>query len=540
MANKSGNGELQRNVRANECFVCKQLCDNTCSRCGEFYCSKQCQTADWREHKYHCLEIPELITPTSNNNPKFQSENRKIIQRLRLGEHRSVWVPRNESDNSPPAAGSRHCERADNDLKRDDDSVSSLKPAAFNFTGYPKYNDDVVIIHVRYANCFYIRACSSENDYMKNERDFDDYGRWAQKLPSMPQRNDVVLVDDDGKFRRALVLNGESKDRIEVGLVDIGRKTCKTFHEMRQISDKLKNRARCNFMVTLDHIPRYVSPVQFKKFSKFLNHRTVFKIKFNGYDWDSSEQFKLVEKHSGLPIQKIVLGDASNQFRGNEKKVQFVEMNETSLRSKPIRGTAAKKTAPSTTHGPINSSNAASVAKKSHRPISFSDLTSETLPEVAELVIIDNTSAPNGYVSAVAKKNIVKLEDLHRKVNEYGNAIHELYEPKYGDLCLVKFNGEWYRALKYMNKFLFIDWGDLEDIGKHDIRRYPAELKDPCYTFVCNIVSTTSELVSDPAKIEQLMKLLEVESGHPDCVCVKDEDLMEYKVKFPKLLNFFD
>ncbi|KAG4066589.1 hypothetical protein HA402_007225 [Bradysia odoriphaga] len=539
MATRSGDKELERKGHENECFVCKKECYNTCSRCGEFYCSKQCQTVDWREHKYYCFEMPELImksTPfngqQSNDSPKFQSNNRRMVQNLR--SDRSELVQSRSSENSPRLAESRDSERTENA-----ESLRSSQPAVFNFACCPKNNDDVVITHVRHANVFYIRTCSSEKEYKKNAKAFDDYGRKGIKLPSLPQKNDVVLVLFDGKFLRALVLNVESEDKIEVGLVDTGRKVNKSFRDMRQLSDELKSRERYNFIVTLHHIPKKVRPIEFRKLFEFLENETVFKIQFEGNDCKSAKELKLLEKDSGLPIETLVLENHPNQFNGNDSSV---DKNDTSVeidsglpretltvRDEPNNRVAAVET----THRNVHSTNA------TEEPISFNDLATETLPEVAELIILDNSSIRLGHVSAIATHKVSFLDALHNKVNEFGNVIHEVYEPEPDELCLVKFEGEWYRAMNCGSKFLLIDWGNMEDVDRRDIRRFPQELNDPCYTFVCIIQGAIHKLAED--QIEQLKQLLEIQSEHPGCSCVKVEgELMEYNVKFPKLSNIFD
>ncbi|XP_037031877.1 uncharacterized protein LOC119071196 [Bradysia coprophila] len=539
--------ELQRKGHEHECFVCKKECYNTCSRCGEFYCSKACQTVDWREHKYYCFEMPELImksTPfngqQSNNSPKFQSDNWRVVQNLRSGEYRSELVQSSSSENSLQVAESRHSERTENVRNQDEESIRSSQPAVFNFGGYPKNNDDVVITHVRHANVFYIRTCSSGNEYKKNAKAFDDYGRKGIKLLSVPQKNDVVLVLYDGKFLRALVLNVESEEIIEVGLVDTGRKVNKSFRDMRQLSDELKSRERYNFLITLDQIPRKVRPIQFKKLFDFLKNETVFKIQFDGNDWKSCGELRLIAKDSGFPIETLILGNQSNQFNGNDSTVDKnatpveidsgLSMETLTLKDEPNNRAAAVET--TSIAGNVHST------KTSEKPISLKDLATETLPEVAALIILDNSSIRSGYVSAIAASKVFQLDALYNKVNQFGNVIHEVYEPEPDELCLVQVEGEWYRAMNCGSKFLLIDWGNMEDVDRRNIRRFPQELNDPCYTFVCIIQGAIHKLDED--QIEQLSQLLEIQSEHPDCSCVKvDGELMEYNVKFPKLLNIF-
>ncbi|KAG4071928.1 hypothetical protein HA402_006089 [Bradysia odoriphaga] len=497
--------------------------------------------------------MPELIMKSSpanghhfNNSPKFQSENRRMVQNLRRGDFRSEHS--NPSENTP--AESRQCERPQA-LQRAEESVRTTQPVVFNFGDFPRNNDEVVLTHVRHANSFYIRTCCSDNNYKKNAKDFDDYGRKGMKLTSLPQRNDAVLVRHDGKYHRAIVLKVEAEDNIEIALADTGRKIHKAVHDMRQITDELKSRKRYNFIVTLDHMPKKLNPAEFRKLREFVTNQTVFKVQFDGDDWKSAQKFKLLMKDGGLPMEEFVLGNEPSQLNGNDSKddtnTKPEEIDsglvETSISDEPNNGTVPLETASVSTNieEAIHSPNTTGTEEvnKSNQPILLKDLATETLPDVAGLMVFDNSSVHLGYVSAVATKSIENLYVLHNKVNECGNLIHDVYEPELDELCLVKFEDEWYRAIKCETKYWFIDWGNMEDIDKCNVRRFPEELKDPCYTFVCHIHGFTLEMASDEAKIEQLKELLENQSQHLDCKCVKfGDELMEYNVKFPILSNF--
>lgn len=552
MANRIGDKKSQQNGHANQCFVCKKICYNTCSRCGEFYCSKQCQTDDWREHKYYCFEMPDLVikSPASNghqfnHSPKFQSDNRRIVQNLRRGEQ----LQSNPSDVSPRNE-SRQSERSQN--------TQPTQSTAFNFADYPKHGDDVVLTHVRRANSFYIRACCFENEYMRNVNDFDEYGKRASRLRSLPPRkNDIVLVRYDGKYQRAVVLNDdESEEKIEVALADTGRKIHKASHDMREISDELKSRKRYNFIVTLDHMPNKLKPEDFNKLLEFVKSQTVFKIQFDGGDWKCAKNFDLLRKDSGLTMEQSVLGNKSIHVNGNDsgsdKNAKPVEVSSeletpTVVTSSSGDDTAEVESASVTRNieMPTNSRNVAGVVAKSHHPITFEDLATETLPGVTELIIVENNTINQRYVSAVANKDFGKLSDLLDKVNECGSKIDEIYEPDNDELCLVYVEDEWYRAVRCESKYLLIDFGSIVEVDKSNIRRFPEELNDPCYTFACYVdglmdVDGWPAIVNDKEKVEQLKKLLTTKEKHPDCVCVKyGNELMEYKVKFPRLKNFF-
>ncbi|XP_055371045.1 uncharacterized protein LOC129605362 isoform X1 [Condylostylus longicornis] len=43
------------------CAFCRGSATLQCQRCREFYCSAECQTADWQNHKFFCVAMPALI-----------------------------------------------------------------------------------------------------------------------------------------------------------------------------------------------------------------------------------------------------------------------------------------------------------------------------------------------------------------------------------------------------------------------------------------------------------------------------------------------
>lgn len=484
----SRNAEMPRNGDTNKCNVCKKVCNKTCSRCGEFYCSKNCQSIDWRDHKYVCFEMPELIvrstTPNvqqNRNQSNFTSDNRNVFPNNQNGF--------NENGQSPTMS-------------------AEPKQKTFNFADAPKNNDDVTLTWIGNANTFYIRACEHDDEYLKNSKDFDHYGRNGKKLSSLPQRCDIVLARYDGLFVRAVVLKVESEDKIQVAFADVGRKLFKKIHDLRQLSDNLISRNRHNFKINLNTLPNIIDEHSFSKLLSFVSDKIVFTLQFNGNDWDSATDFNLLRKDCGSPILMLLGGEANN-IAAKKTTVSEVHIPEAPMEENPIEP-KEKLISPKT--------------------ISLRDLTTETLPEVADLTILDDSSIATGCVTVILTKNIKKQSDLHEKINECFDKIAEEYEPQPDELCLVKFEDEWYRAVYYSPLFCLIDYCSMVDIDRHDIRKYPEELTDPCYVFFGNIQGFSSAL------LDQLNKVLKPGSKHLSCLCSKvTDEPNEYNVTFPSV-----
>lgn len=523
MANRrSVDADVQRNVHGKECFVCKKTSNYMCSRCLETYCSKQCQTVDWSKHKYYCFEMPELIvlSPQHNGQQVRRDSNPR-------SDNRTV--------NQSPQNGYRNNDRRDererpHSYEEFARSAKSTQPAliapSFTFADPPKNNDDVVFTHVKSANNFYIRACSSDSEYIQNAKDFDQWGQNGSRLMGLPRRDDVVLAkSSDKKFHRAVVLNVESYDRIKVALADTGRTLHKSVYDMRSISKDLIDRKRYNYSVKLEHLPIELERKLFSKLHDFVKDETVFVLQFDGDEWKTASNFNLLEKHSGLPIEIAVRAETINGAPVNNGVATIGDATKTASTTQNVRQRIESPNVPENTNECKKSKEELITTKK----LTIQDLTFSSWPDVANLIITDNSTIEMGFVSAISKKHSHNLLELHSKVAKYGDADNEIYIPKPDELCLVKFEDEWYRSVELQSKYLLIDFGSLETIDNHNIRRFPAELTDQCVTFVCNIEGFTKDRVED---FKKLFKV-DMETIHSKSICVKSiEDPKEYSVTF--------
>lgn len=48
-------------VHAGACETCGQTTTYKCGRCGDFYCSQECQKQDWLKHRATCFKMPKLV-----------------------------------------------------------------------------------------------------------------------------------------------------------------------------------------------------------------------------------------------------------------------------------------------------------------------------------------------------------------------------------------------------------------------------------------------------------------------------------------------
>ncbi|XP_046996288.1 uncharacterized protein LOC124612253 isoform X1 [Schistocerca americana] len=51
------------------CLACGRLTTSVCARCGDFYCSEECQRNDWPNHKPNCVAPPGIVNTATGVSP---------------------------------------------------------------------------------------------------------------------------------------------------------------------------------------------------------------------------------------------------------------------------------------------------------------------------------------------------------------------------------------------------------------------------------------------------------------------------------------
>uniref|UniRef100_A0AAU7J909 Tudor domain-containing protein Tdr1 n=1 Tax=Locusta migratoria TaxID=7004 RepID=A0AAU7J909_LOCMI len=51
------------------CLACGRLTTSVCARCGDFYCSEECQRNDWPNHKPNCVPPPGIVNTATGLSP---------------------------------------------------------------------------------------------------------------------------------------------------------------------------------------------------------------------------------------------------------------------------------------------------------------------------------------------------------------------------------------------------------------------------------------------------------------------------------------
>ncbi|XP_017140914.1 uncharacterized protein LOC108154936 [Drosophila miranda] len=96
------------------CAVCGNSSVFLCERCHEPYCSKDCQSTDWRRHKFYCIPMPVLV-------PKKYAQG--------LQEHPLVSSPKieNQSNNKEAASVSKPVKNVESAASVDSPTTAIVK-----------------------------------------------------------------------------------------------------------------------------------------------------------------------------------------------------------------------------------------------------------------------------------------------------------------------------------------------------------------------------------------------------------------------------
>lgn len=458
------------------CNVCKKTCSNKCSRCCEFYCSVQCQRSDWKTHRYVCFKMPSLTFGTKHPNgpPNVgnASPNTKGVSGIQDGDSEYPKSNNNSrwslDENSSAVNGKISLpSRSSSSASSTTEIQSSIK--TLQFADQPKSNDDVVLTGVstlnNQVNAYYIRTCQSNGECTQNTKDFHEHGKNGKQLSRVPVRNQIILVEHEGLFVRAIVINPSDRNNIKVGLVDIGCVALKKLDDTREISNDLLDRKRYNFKIVLNDI----ASVDEKKLLQLVDANIVFKLQFDGASFSSGKNFQLLKKNSGSTIDTL-LKNYSTQPLNQTSTNKTISSVQEKLKSLPKMN--SELTTPPTR-------------------VFVTDLVFQSFcNDYADLVVMDTSTISLGCVSAILFDNLKKVQILQSKIQEIAIGIHEEYEPELNEICLAKYvdDNDWYRAhYSAPDEFVFIDYGNASPVDKKDVRKLPNELREPCYTVVCFI-----------------------------------------------------
>lgn len=489
-----------------KCSVCNSTCYYKCSRCLElFYCSEQCQKQDWTQHKHACFRMPPLIHinnlgASSNGNYAYPVQMNGDNQNGNFGKS-----GHNQSSQSTRSLSS----------KQSNESIPSRK---IQICDPPNNNHKVLLTCVSKGNAFYIRAYAKDVEYTKNSEDFNEYGRTAKMLTETPNRSEIVLVQHNKTFVRGIMLSSHSM-KINLALADIGSTVTKTLNDLRWVNDDLALRNRSNVKIILQHMPEQLDDESMAYLENCITKKTIFKIQFDGNDFSSGCNFKLVEQNSETELS-VLLEGLKNRASSNSSLNHAVKSPEPTFTKAELQ------------------------ADLTYPKFFWKDLKYVKLSKIAHVLIVDTSKVADGFVSVVPAENNKQWVDLHLRIKENKLYLKEEYQADQDEICLVKWkeDGEWYRAQctdLETNCFYFIDYGNEVCIDQTDVRKIAMELRGPCYTALCQIRDCPIDADLNMELLEELQEFCNG-SEHKDCkVTLEDEGFNLYGISLPEVSKYY-
>ncbi|XP_043654799.1 uncharacterized protein LOC122621109 [Drosophila teissieri] len=240
-----------------KCVYCAVAAERICQRCGDFYCSKDCQRNDWLRHRYICIPLPALVYPNAYN--VFQSDGESTfegafsvnadtsaVEASPPPINRSAIIPDLKCDN----AGSARLIAAKNDVPippHSSNSISSsnndtkekqkiISPPNANM---PPSGGVVYISAFSSSNRCYIRDASVSADvaHVAVCQKVDTAAKKLPKINNPPPVGFCLALHNDTYWRARVWRSGKQKHCLF--LVDLGIVKPVTCSDLKAISFEL-------------------------------------------------------------------------------------------------------------------------------------------------------------------------------------------------------------------------------------------------------------------------------------------------------------
>ncbi|KAH8311542.1 hypothetical protein KR044_006786, partial [Drosophila immigrans] len=279
------------------CLMCLTKTCLVCHRCGDFYCSRECQLNDWQRHRYICFPIPPLVQPTacsviaSINAKDLQKEDIKNAHPPTI-QLNNQQVPLHRNVAAPISIAAPVLEN--NSIKCDKQTkpaVNNVTPivgthnnADFTQTSTPSANipsgSIVNVISFASANRCFIRDASesAEKAYFAV---CEKVNSLCMELPRKTRirYSEYGIGKFNGRYHRVKSIDRKNSSRLL--LLDEGIIKILNLVDMREISKELLELPCCAMQVQIADVPFMGLAPKFCK--SFEGNQFIVTFKPNGY-----------------------------------------------------------------------------------------------------------------------------------------------------------------------------------------------------------------------------------------------------------------
>ncbi|XP_076651050.1 vreteno isoform X2 [Halictus rubicundus] len=216
-----GNDTLENVV--GKCKECGKITKFSCETCHTFYCSKNCQVADWPQHKIECQSVPALVAAVksvhmSQNHNEEQTHSRSIS---------SVQLPLRRPKKSQFTTASQNNDVSSCDPNKQDIIDTTAKPK-MNDIKYSNQSDvfestDQCNIPLNQTDKFKSTPIQSTNDRMNKLRGNKNHGNQAinDYINTSFKKSHDSLPSSDKTIDHKKSDSFEAKKRQNFGVKDV-------------------------------------------------------------------------------------------------------------------------------------------------------------------------------------------------------------------------------------------------------------------------------------------------------------------------------
>ncbi|XP_016960917.3 uncharacterized protein LOC108031737 isoform X2 [Drosophila biarmipes] len=267
-----------------KCVLCAVAAERICQRCGDFYCSRDCQLQDWPRHRYICFPLPALVYPRAHSVLQ-SSEELSLEGACSANSDKSVVgaAPAPSAGLLPDLEGHKTCSSSNiapqnkpamlpnppmQLISHNSGNKGKNKNVSPPNAILPPSNSRVYVMTFKSANRCYIRDASEVAD-----RAFaqvcEKVNIMGNELPRMvkPRPFGFCLARHNGIFQRARVMNVFGNHSARLQLLDHGVVKSRTMSDMREISDELLALPRFILEVQLKDVANYAVSDDFFAFT---------------------------------------------------------------------------------------------------------------------------------------------------------------------------------------------------------------------------------------------------------------------------------
>ncbi|KAH8232264.1 hypothetical protein KR032_003056, partial [Drosophila birchii] len=264
------------------CVLCAVVAERACQRCGDFYCSQDCQLKDWQRHRYICFPMPALVYPKlfsanlsestdeqSLEGACFVEKPDKVVVESSCPSPLPGMIPDLECGGAVSKVGSSSAKSVpvtnatiphtsnsnvsnNNTFKAKNKNVSPPKAIM------PPSNSLVFISGFRSPNRCHIRDASEIADKAFAQM-CEKVNRMGNEMPIMvkARSHSYCLARYNGMFQRASVMTQTGNHTARLLLFDLGIIKSRNLSEMREINAELLSLPSFSVQVQLKNVPNY-------------------------------------------------------------------------------------------------------------------------------------------------------------------------------------------------------------------------------------------------------------------------------------------